>query len=125
MLWGLESFKEPLMMRFVSRFSLLTVLAILALAPLARAESPVYNLDIKDHTFTPETLTVPANTPWILVIKNHDKTPEEFESEELSREKIIPGGGNVRITMGALKPGTYSFVGEFNPDKAKGQIVAQ
>lgn len=97
----------------------------LALVPLAQAETPTYTLEIKDHTFSPSTLTVPANTPWTLVIKNHDKTPEEFESEELHREKIIPGGGQIRLKMAALKPGTYLFMGEFNPDKAKGQIVVK
>ncbi len=96
-----------------------------ALAPVAGAEGATYTLEIKDHTFSPATLTIPADTPWTLIIKNHDKTPEEFESETLSREKIIPGGGQVRVKMAALKPGTYPFIGEFNPDKAKGQVIVK
>ncbi len=105
--------------------SLSLLLGMMTLAPMAGAEEPTYTLEIKDHTFSPETLTVPADTPWTLIIKNHDKTPEEFESTELSREKIIPGGGQVRIKMGALKTGTYPFMGEFNPDKAKGQVIVK
>jgi len=113
-------------MRFSSRMlSFCLLLGMMTMAPLAKAEAPTYTLEIKDHTFSPATLTVPADTPWTLIIKNHDKTPEEFESETLSREKIIPGGGQVRVKMGALKPGTYPFMGEFNPDKAKGQVVVK
>jgi hypothetical protein len=29
------------------------------------------------------------------------------------------------VKMSALKPGTYPFMGEFNPDKAKGQVVVK
>lgn len=112
-------------MRFGLSCLSVLLLAGVALVPLAQAETPTYTLEIKNHTFSPETLTVPADTPWTLIIKNHDKTPEEFESETLSREKIIPGGGQVRVKMGALKPGTYPFMGEFNPDKAKGQVVVK
>ena len=84
-----------------------------------------YVIVIKDHKFSPETLTVPANQKVKLVIDNQDATPEEFESHTLHREKIIRGNSKAIIYIGPLTQGSYSYVGEFNEDTAKGTIVAQ
>jgi hypothetical protein len=58
-------------------------------------------------------------------VKNLDPTPEEFESRDLKREKVIPGKGQATIAIGPLKPGTYKFAGEYNEKTAQGQIVAK
>lgn len=84
-----------------------------------------YVLTIKDHKFSPEEITVPANTKIKLVVKNEDPTPEEFESHKLHREKVIKGNSQAIINIGPLKPGTYPFVGEFNEDTAKGRIIVK
>lgn len=80
-------------------------------------------LEIKDHKFSPTVATLPANTKVELVIRNLDATPEEFESEALHREKIIPAKSEARLFVGPLKPGRYSFVGEFHPESARGELV--
>jgi hypothetical protein len=82
-------------------------------------------ITIKDHKFSPEEITVPADTKVKLVIKNTDATPEEFESHTLHREKIIPGGKQAVIFIGPLSPGTYEFFGEFNPKTAKGRVIVK
>ena len=100
---------------------LLAVL-ILASAPAAAAEP--HTLTIKDHRFTPETLTVPSGQKIKIEIVNQDATPEEFESHDLKVEKIVTPGGKITVTVGPLKPGSYKFFGEYHEDTAKGTLVA-
>ena len=47
---------------------------------------------IKDHRFQPTDIEIPAGQKIALLVKNEDSTPEEFESTELRREKVVPGG---------------------------------
>lgn len=80
---------------------------------------------IKDHRFSPSDIRVAAGQKIKLTIDNQDATPEEFESHDLNREKVIAGKSKATIFMGPLKAGKYSFVGEFNEATAKGTIVAE
>jgi len=82
-------------------------------------------LTIKDHKFQPEELQVPAGKKIKLVVKNLDPTAEEFESQDLKREKIIAGNSQATLSIGPLKPGTYRFFGDYNEKTAKGRIVAK
>ena len=100
-------------------------LALLLLAAGARAAVPEFTLEIRDHLFYPATLVVPANTKIKLLVVNRDPTPEEFESYELNREKVIMGGARAIIFIGPLAPGDYPFFGEFNPKTAQGVIRAE
>jgi hypothetical protein len=70
-------------------------------------------------------LHVPANAKVKLVIKNADTTPEEFESAELRREKVVAGGQEIIVYVGPLAPGTYEFFGDFNPKTDRGHLVAK
>jgi len=84
----------------------------------------VYVIQIKDHKFMPAKIVVPAGEKIKLRIENLDPTPEEFESHDFNREKIITGGGKATMYVGPLKPGQYKFFGEFNEDTAQGLIIA-
>lgn len=86
------------------------------------AEVPTFTIEIRDHLFYPSQLIIPANTKVKLIVLNSDTTPEEFESYELNREKIIMGGAKAIIFIGPLPPGDYPFFGEFNPKTAQGLI---
>lgn len=99
-------------------------LGLLFASTIAVAETPVFELHIKDHQFSPAELQIPAGTKVKLLVKNKDATPEEFESYELNREKIIPGNSEVTVYIGPLDPGTYGFFGEFHMDTAQGKIIA-
>ena len=90
---------------------------------VALAEAPVFELHIKDHQFSPAELQIPAGTKVKLLVKNMDATPEEFESYELNREKVIPGNSESTVYIGPLEPGTYGFFGEFHMDTAQGKII--
>lgn len=96
-----------------------------AFSGAALAGEPEVSLVIKDHRFIPEEVAVPAGQKVKLSIENQDSTPEEFESHELRREKVISGHSSATIWVGPLKPGTYPFVGEFHEATAKGRIVAK
>lgn len=89
------------------------------------AEEPVFTLVIADHRFTPTEIEVPANTRFRILVKNQDKTAEEFESLDLKIERIIPGGREATFRVRALAPGTYRFFGEFHQATAQGRVVVK
>ncbi len=95
------------------------------LATRAQAAEPEFSLVIQDHRFTPAELSVPAGQKIRLVIENRDPTPEEFESYQLNREKVVPGNGRIVVFVGPLKPGKYEFFGEFNMATARGWLIAE
>ena len=84
-----------------------------------------YTLTIKDHKFTPEELKVPANQRIVITVINDDTTAEEFESNVLKVEKVIAGKSKGTVRIGPLKPGRYTFVGEFHEATAKGVVIAE
>jgi hypothetical protein len=89
------------------------------------AATPEVEIVIKDHLFFPSVVEVPAGQKIRLRIINQDPTPEEFESYELNREKVIAGNRETVVFIGPLTPGEYPFFGEFNPRTAQGKVVAQ
>jgi len=91
----------------------------------ALADTPEFTIVIESHRFVPAELKVPAGQKIRLVIENRDPTPEEFESYEFNREKIVPGKGRISLFVGPLKPGRYEFFGEFNADTARGYLIAE
>ena len=105
--------------------AMLLMLLPLATAMAADAEPPTFQIVISEHKFQPAELQVPANVKVKLVIENRDATPEEFESYELNREKIVPGKGTITVFVGPLKPGKYPFFGEFNQATAQGVLIAK
>ncbi|MFZ1244854.1 MAG: cupredoxin domain-containing protein [Azonexus sp.] len=100
--------------------------ALLALCSMSvfAADSEVMVV-IRDHKFEPAEVRVPSGQKVKLVVHNQDATPEEFESHELNREKIIAPGTKVNIYIGPLKPGRYPFFGEFNEKTARGTVIAE
>ena len=95
------------------------------LATAGHAADREIPLTIEGNRFNPEEIKVAAGAPFVLVITNKDRAPEEFESEPLRIEKVIPGGKTVRIKVRALKAGSYPFVGDFHEKTARGRIVAE
>lgn len=111
-------------LRLVGAFALLACVCLLGTA-VARADDATFTLTIKDHKFDPAELVVPANVKIKLIVKNLDPTPEEFESTELRREKVIPGGTQGTVFVGPLRPGRYEFFGDFHPDTTRGHLVVK
>jgi len=101
------------------------IFATMLLSSVAAFAADTSILTIKDHRFSPETLTVPAGERVKVTITNADSTAEEFDSSDLHVEKMIPGGQKASIFIGPLKPGVYSFVGELHESTARGKVVAK
>lgn len=91
----------------------------------AESEDGKYVITIKNHWFSPQELIIPANTKVKIVLDNQDPTPEEFESHDLNREKLVTGNNKAIIFIGPLKPGTYKYLGEFHEKTAQGTIVVE
>lgn len=91
----------------------------------AASEPDIFVLTIRDHRFEPAELVIPSGKKVRLQVVNADPTPEEFESHELNREKVIPGNSTGIVYVGPLDEGTYPFFGDFNPGTAQGRLVVK
>lgn len=106
--------------------AILLLAAAVAAALPAGAQTPQeIPLVIEKNRFQPEVIKVQAGAPFVLVITNKDKGPEEFDMAQPRIEKVIPAGKTVKLKIPPLKAGTYPFVGEYHSKTAKAIIVAE
>jgi len=101
------------------------LLLVLLLPTLGLAADAEFQLSIRNHQFEPAELRVPAGKRIKLTVVNRDPTPEEFESYELHREKLIPGNTSGIVYIGPLEPGRYPFFGDFHPKTTTGAVIAE
>src|ERR1700730_4748874 len=87
--------------------------------PVSAQSAPEIPLVIEKNRFQPDVITVKAGQPFVLVITNKDKGPEELDMQQPRIEKVIPGGKTVRLKMPARK------TGEYHSETAKATIVAE
>jgi hypothetical protein len=107
-------------------FRLFAACVLLGAFSITRADDLLtYTLVAKNGRFEPETLVVPANKRFRLIIRNEGPGPEEFESDSPRKEKVLAPGVSSFLIYAPLAPGRYPFFGEFHPDTARGVIVAQ
>jgi hypothetical protein len=106
--------------------ALTALLAPLTLLPDlgAAADPATASLTLRNHSFEPSELDVPAGQKVELRITNADPSAAEFESAELHREKVVPAGQGIVVFIGPLRAGRYEFFDDFNP-QARGHIVAR
>jgi len=104
---------------------LLAIVALIFATSLAVAQDHEARLVIRDHKFEPAELSVPAGQKFKLLVENQDATPEEFESNELNREKVVVGKGTITIFLGPLDAGRYPFFGDFHQETAQGVLIAK
>jgi plastocyanin domain-containing protein len=81
-----------------------------------------YIITLKNHLFQPSIVVIPANKKVKLKFLNLDTTPEEIDSFDLNREKVVFGQSTAIIYVGPLKEGEYGFFGEFHPQTAVGVV---
>ena len=89
----------------------------------AKAALPEAVIEIRNHLFIPQNVTVPEGQKVRLVFINHDSTPEEIDSFDLNREKVIFGQSRGVIFIGPLPAGEYGFFGEYHPNSAVGKVI--
>ena len=104
---------------------ILSILFLFSTLAYAEVETVQIKLTIQNGLFEPSDIKVSANKRIELIIENKGPGAEEFESKDLKREKVIPVGQTVKITLGSLKKGVYKFFGEYHQDTAKGQLTIE
>jgi len=107
----------------MKKISITSLIISLIFCPNVWAKRAEYTVELKDHLFFPAIIKIPPNEKVKLIIYNRDATPEEFDSFDLNREKVIFPNKKAVIFIGPLPTGEYHFFGEFNPNSAKGVIV--
>jgi hypothetical protein len=85
-------------------------------------DSMTLNISLKDNQFQPAELHAPANKPIVIVLKNLNSTPAEFESQKLRVEKVVTGGGTISMRIRPLEPGRYRFFNDFHKE-AQGYLI--
>jgi plastocyanin len=98
----------------------LAALGAMAAAPAANSVTLV----LKNHRFTPSSFTVPAGRRVTIRLINQDPAGEEFDSSALGVEEEVTPNGSTSFEIGPLKPGRYSFMGEYHAQTAEGEVVA-
>ena len=81
-------------------------------------------LTLKDHRFQPAEPHAPAGQPLVILLKNLDPTPAEFESKTLRVEKVVVGGGQITIQIRPLAAGRYRFFDDFH-EETQGFLVVE
>jgi plastocyanin len=100
-----------------------TALVLSATTAAAGGEPTALTLTLKDHQFTPSTVTVPAGAKVRVTLINQDAATEEFDSHDLRVEQLVTPRGKVNFSIGPLKPGEYGFMGEFHSATAQGKVI--
>ena len=103
-------------------FAITAVVAVSSSASALSGESPSYTLTLKDHRFTPATLAIPAGARVRITLINRDAATEEFDSHDLRVEQLVTPMAKISFNVGPLRPGQYSFIGEFHAGTAQGKI---
>jgi hypothetical protein len=98
---------------------------LLASAPALAADDPTFRIEFNDGVIAPLRLEVPANTRFRLELKNLGKTPAEFESKELKKEKVLAAESESVLVIRTLDPGEYAFFDDFHPDAPPAILVAK
>jgi len=108
------------------RAAALAALLFAALPFAARGEDILtLTVVIKDGRLNPETIEVPAQTRFKIVIRNEGPGPAEFESHDLRREKVLNAGSTSFVVIGPQKPGVYDMFDDFHPQTGRGRIVVK
>ena len=89
-------------------------IATLALSAAAHADLPTFQIVAENGRFTPDTITVPANTRFRVEVTNRNAGPEEFETSSPLKELVVAPGVTRSTVFPPLQPGTYPFFGEFH-----------
>ncbi|WP_343287128.1 cupredoxin domain-containing protein [Azospirillum oryzae] len=99
--------------------------AVSGLSGQAYAGDPVFRIVFEDGKMTPLRIDVPADTRIELQLVNTGKTPAEFESLPLRKEKVIAPGVTTDMVIKGLDPGEYPFFDDFHPDAPPAVLIAK
>jgi len=98
---------------------------VAGLSGQAVADDLVFTITFEDGKMTPQRLEVPADKRFELKLINAGKTPAEFESLPLRKEKVIAPGVTTDMVIKGLDAGEYPFFDDFHPDAKPAILVAK
>jgi hypothetical protein len=97
-----------------------------AFAGAAVAEDEAtFRIEFNDGVVAPQRLEVPANRRLVIELVNKGKSPAEFESRELRKEKVLAPDSSSSLVIRSLDPGEYDFFDDFHPDAPPARLVAK
>ncbi len=98
---------------------------LMVLAGCSGGDIPEQTLVLENHKFTPDQIDIPHGQKVKIKVENRDDAYEEFDSDSLGREKVIPGKSSGVVVIGPLETGKYPFMGEYHHETAQGLVVVQ
>ena len=101
------------------------MLCLMLAAQVQAEELPVFRLELKDGKLIPARLVVPAGKRFKIEVINSGKTPAEFESLPLRKEKVLAPGAESFVVFNPLSAGEYKFFDEFHMASAQGVLVVK
>lgn len=102
------------------------VLGMLLFCAAAAAEDlPTFELTFTDGKVSQTRLEVPAGKRFKIIVHNRGKTPIEFESLPLRKEKVLAPGATSFVVFNPISAGEYPFYDEFHMEGTKGAIIAK
>lgn len=103
----------------------LAVALLTAAAPAVHAQqAETVNITVRNNRFEPAEITVPANRPITIRIKNLNAQAMEFESVSLRVEKVVAPNAEGVVNVRALQPGRYEFFDDFRKE-TRGALVVK
>ena len=111
----------------MKKFSLILILFFHSLNCFAQdsISKDEFIIKIKNHRFEPDLINVPVDTKFKIIVENLDNTIEEFESDDLKKEKLVGAGKKVTLQIAPQKAGEYKFYGDFHQKTAQGKIIVK
>ncbi|GAA6183976.1 cupredoxin domain-containing protein [Aliiglaciecola sp. NS0011-25] len=79
-------------------------------------------ITIRNHLFYPPEIDIPQHKKVRITFINQDDTPEEIDSFDLNREKVVFANSRSSIYVGPLDAGRYRYFGEYHPNTAIGFV---
>lgn len=89
------------------------------------ADLLTFKLELNDGKVNPARIEVPAGQKIKIEIHNTGKSPVEFESVQLRKEKVLAPGASSFVVIAPMQPGEYKFFDDFHAATAQGVIVAK
>ncbi|PWC39976.1 hypothetical protein TSO352_05405 [Azospirillum sp. TSO35-2] len=96
-----------------------------AASPTLAGDDPSFIIEFNDGTMSPQRLEVPADTRFELRLVNKGRTPAEFESLPLRKEKVLAPESESFMVIKGLDPGEYPFFDDFHPEAPPAVLVAK
>ncbi len=106
----------------VARSGALAAVLLLSAVGARAADMPVFKITIRDGTISPTRIEAPAGTRFKLEITNAGKSPAEFESISLRKEKVLGPGVTSFVVVNPTSPAQHVYFDDFHP-QAKGVLV--